>query len=99
MFFTTNPAGNFGTSSAVVVNDASSVPITGNVSGLNTKSFTFDYDANVQGGRTAGVDAAVTVVALGLSGAQYVIATGTITRSTGNAISLVSGLERNFANP
>lgn len=98
MFFTTNPAGNFGTSSAVVVNNASAVAIAGTISSQSQIAFTFDYDANVQGGRTAGTDAAVTVVALGLSGAQYVVATGTITRSTSNSITVVAALERNYSN-
>lgn len=99
MFFTTNPAGNFGTSDAVTVNDNSGSPIAGTVSGGSSVSFDFDYDGNVQGGRTAGTDAAVTVVAIGLDTAQYVVATGTITRTTGITISLVSALERNYANP
>ena len=61
--------------------------------------FTFDYDNNTQGGRTAGTDAAVVVVAIGLNTAQYVSATGTITRATGQNISLVAPLERNYSNP
>lgn len=94
MFFTTNPAGNFGTSSAVVVQDASGTNIAGNVGGLATIPFSFNYDSNVQGGRTASVDASVTVVAIGLTTGQYVSQTATITRATGQNISLVSALER-----
>lgn len=97
MFFTTNPGGNFGTSSAIIVDNASGVDIAGDISGSATIPFTFDYDGNVQGGRTAGTDAAVTVVAIGLSGAQYVAATGTLTRSTTNSISIVAPLERNYS--
>lgn len=41
----------------------------------------------------------VTVVAIGLGTAQYVNATGTIARSISNSFSLVSALERNYANP
>lgn len=99
MFFTTNPAGNFGTSNAVLVDDNSDTDIAGNISASSSISFDFDYDGNVQGGRTPGTDADVTVVAIGLDSAQYVVATGTITRSTGNNISLVAPLERNYANP
>lgn len=99
MFFTTNPGGNFGTSSAIIVDNASGVDISGTVGGSASIAFTFDYDGNVQGGRTAGTDADVTVVAIGLSGAQYVAATGTLTRSTSNSISIVAPLERNYANP
>ena len=82
MFFTPNPAGDFGASSAVLVDDNSGTDISGTVSGSSV-SFDFDYDGNTQGGRTAGTDADVTIVAIGLSGAQYVLATGTITRATG----------------
>jgi hypothetical protein len=60
----------------------------------------FDYDGNIQrGAGSAGTDAPITVVAQGLSNAQYVKATGTIARSTANSISLVSSLERNYSNP
>lgn len=99
MFFTTNPAGDFGTSTAVLVDNNAGVDISGDVSGSASIAFDFDYDGNVQGGRTAGTDADVTIVALGLDGASYVIATGTITRSTGLSFSLVSPLERNYSNP
>lgn len=99
MFFTTNPAGNFGTATAVLVDDNAGVDISGNVGAAASVAFDFDYDGNTQGGRTPGTDADVTIVALGLDGAQYVVATGTITRSTGLSFSLVSALERNYANP
>lgn len=99
LFFTTNPGGNFGSNNAIIVDDANAVDIAGNVSGQATINFTFDYDGNVQGGRTAGTNADVTLVAIGLSTAQYVIATGTITRSTANSITAVSALERNYSNP
>lgn len=98
MFFTTNPAGNFGTANAVLVNDNSGSPISGTISGASL-AFTFDYDGNVQGGRTPATDADVTIVALGLGTAQYVVATGTIGRSVGQSFSLVAALERNFSNP
>jgi hypothetical protein len=99
VFFTTNPAGNFGTTNAVIVNDATPAPMSGNISGSPFVQLSFDYDANSQGGRTPGTDANITVVAIGLSTAQYVVATGTITRSTSNSVSLVSSLERNYINP
>ena len=98
MFFTTNPAGDFGTGSAVLVDDNNGTDISGNVSGNASISFDFDYDNNTQGGRTAGQDADVTIVAIGLDNAQYVVANGTITRATGINFSLVSALERNYAN-
>ncbi len=101
VYFTTLPgsSNDFGESGAVLVDDNDGVDMTGNVSGQPSISLTFDYDNNVQGGRTAGTDADVTVVAIGLSSGQYVRATGTIARSTSNTVSLVAALERNYANP
>lgn len=94
MYFTTG----FGTASALLVKDKDNADISGNIGGSATKSFTFDYDGNVQGGRSAGTDANITIVAIGLGTAQYVIATGTIVKSNANSFSLVSSLERNYAN-
>jgi hypothetical protein len=57
--------------------------------------FDYDYDGNIQrGGSSAGTNAPFTAVALG-SGAQYVVTTGSITRSTANVINFVA-LERNY---
>ncbi|NQZ77069.1 MAG: hypothetical protein HRT61_13355 [Ekhidna sp.] len=94
MFFTSG----FGTGSAILVDDNDGSDISGTLGGASSVSFTFDYDNNTQGGRTAGTDANVTVVAIGLSTAQYVAAEGTITRATGQNISLVAPLERNYDN-
>ncbi|WZE63619.1 hypothetical protein PANI_CDS0100 [Maribacter phage Panino] len=87
----------FGNSGAILVNDNSGNPITGSVSG-GTISFDFDYDNNVQGNRTAGTDANVTAVALGLQTGQYVKTTGTIVRSNANSISFVAAVERQYQN-
>jgi hypothetical protein len=81
---------------AIVVQDGADADITGTIGGASV-SFTFDYDGNVQGGRTASTDAAVVVRAIGLSTAQFVETSATITRATGQSISLVSSLERNYA--
>jgi len=99
VFFTTNPAGNYGTSSALLVKDDATADMSGNVSGASSVQKTFAYDTNVQGGRTAGTDAGITVIAIGLSTGQYVKATGTIARSAANSVSLVASLERNYQNP
>lgn len=98
MYFTTNPAGNFDTVDAVIVQDDDGLDIkaetiTGDV------SFTFDYDGNTQGGRTPGTDAAITIVAIGLNGAQYVLAEFTITRATGLSFPVNAAKERNYSNP
>ena len=98
MFFTSIGVSAFGTSAAILVEDADSNTITGFASAAEIP-FTFDYDGNTQGGRTPQTDAPVTVVAIGLQTAQYVRTTSTITRSTANNISLVAALERNYSNP
>ena len=99
MFFTTNPAGDFGTATAVLVDNAAGTDISGLVSGNTSIAFDFDYENNVQGGRTANTDADITLVAIGTDGAQYVVATGTITRATGLSFTLSANLERNYLNP
>lgn len=101
VYFTTLPGGSddFGESGATLVQDNSSLVMSGSISGQSSIQRTFNYDGNVQGGRTAGTDAAITVVAIGLSTGQYVRSTGNIARSTANTVSLVAALERNYANP
>lgn len=98
VFFTTTPSGNYGSTNAIIVNDNNSNPMSGAISGASSVSLTFNYDGNTQGGRTAGTNAPVTAVAIGLSTGQYVSAAGTIERSTANSISLVAALERNYSN-
>jgi hypothetical protein len=100
VYFTTLPGAtnDWGESGAVIVDDASAADMTGTISGSSVTK-TFDYDGNTRGGRTAGTDAAITVVAIGLATGQYVKATGTVARSKTNAVSLVAPLERNYANP
>ncbi len=83
---------------AIIVQNNSDVDIAGNVGGASV-NFDFDYDGNVQGGRTAGVDAAVTIRAIGLDTAQFVETTGLIARAVGQSFSLVAALERNYSNP
>jgi len=99
MFFTSVPSGSFGSASAIIVNDNTGAPITGSCYGVSSAAFSFDYDGNAQGGRIIQTDAPITLVAIGLSTSQYVSTVGTIARSNANAFSLVSALERNYANP
>lgn len=98
MFFTDVNGNDFGDTDAILVKDTTGTEIAGNVTG-SAVQFTFDYDGNVQGGRTAGTDAPVTVVAIGLDKAQYVKSTGTIAKTNANSLSLVASLERNYSNP
>ena len=99
VFFTTNPAGNYGTTNAVLVNDNSGTPISGTVGGAASISFDFDYDGNVQGGRTAGTDADITIVIVGQNTAQPVVVQVTLTRAVGQNFGVVAPLQRTYSNP
>lgn len=92
-------AGTYGTPGAITVEDNTATDIAGLVSAQSSVSFSFAYDTNNQGGRTPGTDADVIVIASGKNTAKFVKATYTITRSTGQTISLVSALERSYINP
>ncbi len=98
VFFTDANGNAFGSANAILVDDASGADMAGNVSGAASIQHTFAYDSNVQGGRTLGTDAAITVVAIGLDVGQYVPATATLTKSIANSVSLVAPLERNYDN-
>jgi hypothetical protein len=95
MYFTSG----YGTAGAILVDDSTAADITGLVGGAASIPWSFAYDTNTQGGRTAGTDAAVTVIAIGKATAKFVKATHTITRTTGQTISLVAALERSYLNP
>ena len=104
VYFTTTPDGDdYGETTAIIVNDGADTPapITGEISGNTSISATFDYDGNIQGGRSIdpATDVNITAVAIGLATGQFVKATGTIARSKTNSISLVAPLERNYSNP
>jgi len=88
LYFTTLPgaSNDYGESGAVVVDDNSAADIAGTISGSSI-AFTFDYDGNVQGGRTPGTDAAVTLVCGNPGVAKPVVVTGTIARSKANSLS------------
>lgn len=83
---------------ALIVNNNAGSPIEGVIGGSSV-AFDFDYDNNVQGGRTAGTDAPIVLKAIGLTTGQYVETTGSILRATGQSFSLVAALERNYSNP
>jgi hypothetical protein len=72
----------------------------GLVGGAALEQFGYDYDTNDQRGpSSSGTTAPITVVAIGLSNAQYVLATGSIERSNANIVTLTAPTERNYANP
>lgn len=108
LFFTNDDAGDnlgrdYGTEYAITVKDKDGVDIAGTVpteaqAGAGSSvNFSFAYDDNVQrGSASAGQDAPVTLVAIGLSKGQFVKTLSTIGRSTGQTISAVAALERNY---
>ena len=77
------------------MNDKNGVPITGTISGASI-SFTFDYDGNIQGGRTAGTDAGIVLVAGNAGSAKPVVVNGTITRAKGISFGCVAETDRAF---
>lgn len=88
----------YGTDAAIIVKDAAGVDIVGTYNG-SPVPFSFAYDSNVQGGRTAGTPAPVIAVAIGLTGGQFVSSSTVITRSQGQTIQLAPAQERNYNNP
>lgn len=96
MYFTDLPlALDYGTAAAVTVDDATGVDIAGTIAGASVP-FSFAYDSNIQGGRTAGEDAQVTVVAGNPGSAKPVVTTFLITRAVGQGISLVAEQDRAY---
>lgn len=101
LFFTNDDSGDntgrdFGTSTAIIVNDSAGNPINGTITAASITK-TFAYDSNVQrGAASAGTDAPITGVAIGLNTSTYVKVTGTITRSIANQLSIGGQLERNY---
>lgn len=93
MFF----ADDYGTADALIVNDKDGTPIFGTYNG-SPITFTFAYDSNTQGGRTAATQAPIIVVGIGLTGGQFVAINHTITRTQGQSILLAPALERNYVN-
>ena len=65
----------------------------------NNIVFQYDYDNNQQRGNSSAVDAPITTVAIGTSGAQWVRSDNTIERLNTVTVSLVAALERNYSNP
>lgn len=92
-------ADDYGTSTAITVNDKDGVPITGTISSSSV-GFTFAYDTNTQGGRSVftspGGDVPVTIVAGNKGVAKPVVATGVISRSKGIVIGLVAEQDRAY---
>lgn len=94
-----NASNNYGHTNAILVKDINSIEMSGLVDGSLTKTYTFDYDNNSQGGRTPGTPVNITVVGIGLTTSQYVKASATFDGSPFTLVSLISLIERNYSNP
>jgi len=108
VFFTNDDAGDntgrdYGTSTAIIVDDKDGIDMTGDVNPAwptkrTSVSHSFNYDSNIQrGAASAATDAPITCVGIGLITGQFVRATGSIGRSTANSVTLTASLERNYS--
>jgi len=98
LFFQDANGNEIDTDNAIIINDNLGAPISGTVAGIANIPWDFDYDGNVQGGRTAGTNATYVLRVIGLNTAQFAEVSGTINRSVGQNISITSALERNYLN-
>ena len=98
MYFKNANGNEFDTVNAIVVQDNNGQPIEGQVTAASIP-FDFDYDGNTQGGRTAGTDADVVVVAQGLNDSEWIFGEFTITRAVGLSFPINAPDERNYLNP
>jgi len=83
---------------ATIVDNNSAADIDGEITAASI-GFDFDYTNNNQEGRSANSDAPIYVVAIAYDGAQYVLASHTITESTGQNIPVNAVDELNYENP
>jgi hypothetical protein len=91
-----NSGDDYGTATAITVNDKDGTPIQGTISSASV-AFTYDYDGNTQRGTGSdGDDAPIVVVAGNAGYAKPVVATGTISRSKGISISLSAETDRAY---
>ena len=100
MWFATLPgaSNDWGESGAVTVQDSSAADIAGTISGA-TIPWTFSYDSNVQGGRTAATDAAIVLMCGYPGSAKVTKTTFTITRAVNQTIGATAEQDRTYSNP
>ena len=101
MYITNSVTGadDYGTSTAITLNDKDGNPIAGSITG-STINFSFAYDTNTQGGRSIftspGGDVPVTVVAGNAWNAKPVVATWVVSRSKSISITLTAESDRAY---
>jgi hypothetical protein len=99
MYFANANGNVYDDTSAICVEDADGVPISGEVQGSGEITFSFSYSGNNQGGRTPDTNADVILIAMGLDSAEWVEGTFTIIEATGLDFSVNAPDERNYDNP
>lgn len=95
MYFADTVTGDYGTANAITVQDKDGIDIAGIINASEIP-FTFDYDGNVQGGRTASTDASIIIFGLNKGVSKPVVATGTISRAKGLSFGLVAEADRAY---
>lgn len=85
---------SFGTTDALVVNDADGNPISGYISGRSQIDFIFDYTGNTQGGRVVNTDTNIIAVSIGSSLGRYVSTGSTLT--SGGTSTMVLSTDRDW---
>lgn len=90
---------DYGTSNAIILQDISLADIAGTIS-AGSLTFSIDYDNNSQGGRTdfsaATGQIPITVVAGNIGSAKPVVATGEISRTKTNSVTLTAEQDRAY---
>jgi len=95
VFWTDSP-NQYGTVGALAVKDKDDADMVEENPASTTLTFTYNYDAT-QNGHGTGANENITNVGIGKTYAQFVKATGTITKINLNPFSLVAALERNYS--
>ena len=83
---------------ATIVKDDGGTDMDGQIT-AGTIAWDFDYTNNIQGGRTPNADAPCTLVAIAKDGAEWILASFTITEGTGINVPVNANDERNYENP
>lgn len=87
---------DYGTPDAVTVNDAEGAPVKGNVSGVQTIPYAYDYDGNTQAGLPAATDKDIVALCEGDGGATQAKTVFTISRTAVVNVAVAPGLETNL---
>jgi hypothetical protein len=95
MYFLDTSTGDYGTATAITVNDKDGNPIQGAITGSSV-AFTFDYSNNNQGGRTPATDAQVVIVAGNKGSAKPVVVNGVIGQAKGIAFTCTAETDRAY---